>query len=201
MRVITGSARGRRLLELEGMETRPTTDRVKEGVFSALQFEIEGRRVLDLFAGTGQMGIECLSRGAAFAVFVDRRKDAAELVRKNLALTELADRGRVVNGDSMEFLAGTREGFDLVFLDPPYVSGLLEQALPRLTAPGFDILNPYGIIVAEHPADRVPPSPAHCRLQRTYRYGKIAVTIFRREGTDGNNEGSAHENSHLLRQL
>ena len=91
MRVITGSAGGRRLLELEGLETRPTTDRVKEGVFSALQFDIEGRRVLDLFAGTGQMGIECLSRGAAFAVFVDRRRDACEVVKKNLALTKLQD--------------------------------------------------------------------------------------------------------------
>ena len=88
MRVITGSARGRRLKELEGMETRPTTDRVKEGLFSALQFEIEGRRVLDLFAGTGQLGIECLSRGAAWAVFVDRRPDAVKLVKENLKLTE-----------------------------------------------------------------------------------------------------------------
>ena len=92
MRVITGSAGGRRLLELEGLETRPTTGRVKEGVFSALQFDVEGRRVLDLFAGTGQMGIECLSRGAASAVFVDRRKDAFALIKKNLALTGLQDR-------------------------------------------------------------------------------------------------------------
>ena len=111
MRVITGSAGGRRLLELEGLETRPTTDRVKEGVllsFSALQFDIEGRRVLDLFAGTGQMGIECLSRGAASAVFVDRRKDAFALVKKNLTLTNLQDRARVVHGDSLEFLADSR---------------------------------------------------------------------------------------------
>lgn len=184
MRVITGTARGRRLLELEGMETRPTTDRVKEGVFSALQFDIEGRRVLDLFAGTGQMGIECLSRGAASAVFVDRRKDAFELVKKNLALTGLSDRARVVNGDSLEFLKCTKESFDLVFLDPPYASGLQEQALERLAAPGFDILAPYGIIVAEHPADRILSVPASCRLRRTYRYGKIAVTLFRREGNE-----------------
>ena len=185
MRVITGTARGRRLLELEGLETRPTTDRVKEGVFSALQFDIEGRRVLDLFAGTGQMGIECLSRGAASAVFVDRRKDAFALVKKNLALTNLQDRARVVNGDALEFLSGTREAFDLVFLDPPYASGLLERALERLTAPGFDILAPYGIIVAEHPAEKaLPAPPPPCRRLRTYRYGKIAVTLFRREGNE-----------------
>ena len=105
MRVITGSARGRRLKELEGMETRPTTDRVKEGLFNVLQFDIEGRRVLDLFAGTGQLGIECLSRGAASAVFVDKRPDAVKLIRENLKLCDLTDRARVVAGDSMEFLS------------------------------------------------------------------------------------------------
>ena len=185
MRVITGSARGRRLLELEGMETRPTTGRVKEGVFSALQFDIEGRRVLDLFAGTGQMGIECLSRGAASAVFVDQRKDAFEVVKKNLALVNLQDRARVVHGDARDFVARTGERFDLVFLDPPYASGLLEEMLERVTAPGFDILNPYGIIVAEHPAEKSLPAlpPPFCLL-RTYRYGKIAVTLFRREGNE-----------------
>ena len=165
MRVITGSAGGRRLLELEGLETRPTTGRVKEGVFSALQFDVEGRR-------------------AASAVFVDRRKDAFALIKKNLALTGLQDRARVVHGDSLAFLAGAGESFDLVFLDPPYASGLLEQALERLAAPGFDILAPYGIIVAEHPADRRLDVPAGCRLRKTYRYGKIAVTLFRREGNE-----------------
>ena len=184
MRVITGSAGGRRLLELEGLETRPTTGRVKEGVFSALQFDIEGRRVLDLFAGTGQMGIECLSRGAASAVFVDRRKDAFALIKKNLALTDLQDRAQVVCGNARDFVARACGGFDLVFLDPPYASGLLEEMLERITAPGFDILGPYGIIVAEHPADRRLDVPAGCRLRKTYRYGKIAVTLFRREGNE-----------------
>ena len=187
MRVITGSARGRRLKELEGYETRPTTDRVKEGVFSALQFDIEGRHVLDLFAGTGQMGIECLSRGAASAVFVDRRRDAAALVRENLALTGLLDRARVIQGQALEVLERSGEKFDLVFLDPPYESGLLEEALARLT--GFDILNPHGIIVAEHPADRVlPPLAPPCRVHRTYRYGKIGLTLFRRGGNEENEE-------------
>ena len=121
------------------METRPTTDRVKEGLFSALQCDIEGRRVLDLFAGTGQLGIECLSRGAASAVFVDRREDAVRLVRENLTLTGLQDRARVVRGDSLEYLRTAGERFDLVLLDPPYQAGLLEPALALLT--GFDILN------------------------------------------------------------
>lgn len=187
MRVITGSARGRRLRELEGMETRPTTDRVKEGLFSALQGDIEGRRVLDLFAGTGQLGIECLSRGAAFAVFVDRREDAARLVEENLDLTGLRDRARVVRGDSLEFLRTSGEKFGLVFLDPPYQAGLLEPALELLT--GFDILDPHGIIVAEHPADRVLASPREpYRVRRTYRYGKIGLTLFRRGGSQENQE-------------
>lgn len=187
MRVITGSARGRRLKELEGTETRPTTDRVKEGLFSALQFEIEGRRVLDLFAGTGQLGIECLSRGAASAVFVDRRADAVKLIRENLATTGLSDRARVAAGDSMEFLKTQRETFDLILLDPPYADGLLEPVLSRIA--GFDILEPHGIIVAEHPADCVLPTlEAPYRVQRTYRYGKIGLTLYRRDGNEQNEE-------------
>ena len=187
MRVITGTARGRRLKELEGMETRPTTDRVKEGLFSAIQFEIEGRKVLDLFAGTGQLGIECLSRGAASAVFVDRRADAVKLIRENLKLTELADRARVVAGDSMEFLESLKERFDIVLLDPPYAAGLLEPAIAHLTA--FDILNPHGIIVAEHPAERsLQPPAAPYRVRRAYRYGKIAVTVICRDPDQENEE-------------
>ena len=187
MRVITGTARGRRLKELEGMETRPTTDRVKEGLFSAIQFEIEGRKVLDLFAGTGQLGIECLSRGAASAVFVDRRADAGKLIRENLKLTELADRARVVAGDSMEFLKSLKERFDIVLLDPPYAAGLLEPAIAHLTA--FDILNPHGIIVAEHPAERsLQPPAAPYRVRRAYRYGKIAVTVICRDPDQENEE-------------
>ena len=183
MRVITGSARGRRLKELEGMETRPTTDRVKEGMFSALQFDIEGRRVLDLFAGTGQLGIECLSRGAASAVFVDRRADAVKLIRENLKATDLQDRARVVAGDSMEFLKTLREPFDLIFLDPPYEAGLLEPAIAHIAK--FDILKPHGIIVAEHPVERLlPVLEAPYRIYRTYRYGKIGVTIYHRAGNE-----------------
>jgi 16S rRNA (guanine(966)-N(2))-methyltransferase RsmD len=187
MRVITGTARGRRLKELEGMETRPTTDRVKEGLFSALQFEIEGRRVLDLFAGTGQLGIEALSRGAAFATFVDRRADAVGLIRENLKLTGLSDRARVVSGDSMEFLKSSREKYDLVFLDPPYASGLLEPALAHIAR--FDILAPHGIIAAESPADRkLPALTPPYGVFRTYRYGKIGLALYRRAENRENEE-------------
>ena len=150
MRVITGTARGRRLKELQGMETRPTTDKVKESLFSIIQFDIEGRRVLDLFAGTGQLGIEALSRGAAEAVFVDRRPDAVRLVQENLALCGFTDRARVKSGDALAYLK-SGEKFDLIFLDPPYAADLLEQALTAIAS--FDICREHGIIVAESAAD------------------------------------------------
>ena len=199
MRVITGSARGRKLKELPGLDTRPTTDRVKEGLFSALQFDIEGRKVLDLFAGTGQLGIECLSRGAASAVFVERRKDAAALVRDNLKTTELTQRAKVVNGDSMEYLKTVREPFDIIFLDPPYADDLLEKAIAHIAR--FDILAPHGIMAAEHPADKTLPALAPpYRVQRTYRYGKIALTLYRRDANETSEEKN-YENCSLLRQL
>ena len=120
MRVITGSARGRRLGELKGMETRPTTDKVKESIFNCIQFDVEDARVLDLFAGTGQLGIEALSRGAKSALFVDKRADAVKLVRENLALCHLEENAQVICGDSLAAL-GTQSGrFDIIFLDPPY---------------------------------------------------------------------------------
>ena len=172
MRVITGTARGRRLKEPVGLETRPTADRVKEGIFSSIQFELEGRRVLDLFGGTGQMGIEALSRGAAHATFVDLRKEAVGIIRENLSLTGFSDRATVVQGDYLAFLTRCRETFDVIFLDPPYGSGMLEKALETITT--IDIVSENGIIVCENgstvgwPAVRAP-----YRLQKEYRYGKI----------------------------
>ena len=187
MRVIAGTAGGRRLKELEGMDTRPTTDKVKESMFNILQCDLEGRRVLDLFAGTGQLGIEALSRGAASAVFVERRGDAVRLIRENLPATGLAAQARVVPGDALEFLAGQREKFDIILLDPPYEAGLLEPVLERIA--GFDILSPHGIIVAEHPHDRVMPElPKPYVLYRTYRYGRIALTIWHRNGDERDEE-------------
>jgi len=183
MRVIAGTARGRRLKELEGMDTRPTTDKVKESMFNILQFDLEGRCVLDLFAGTGQLGIEALSRGAEHAVFVERRADAVRLIRENLKAAEFTEQARVVQGDAMEFLTGLRERFDIILLDPPYEAGLLEPALERIA--GFDILTPHGIIVAEHPLGRpMPELPAPYVLYRSYRYGKIALTIWHRAGDE-----------------
>ena len=180
--MITGSARGRRLKELEGMETRPTTDRVKEGLFSIIQFDIEGRRVLDLFAGTGQLGIEALSRGAESCVFVDQRRDAVTLIKENLALCELSDRAHIRQGDSLTYLK-SGEKFDLIFLDPPYGSGLLQQAISAITM--FDICRSHGIIVAESDVDTVLPAvEAPYFLYREYRYGKIKLTVYHRSGNE-----------------
>lgn len=182
MRVISGVARGRRLKELQGMDTRPTTDKVKESLFNIIQFEIEGRRVLDLFGGTGQLGIEALSRGAEHCTFVDLRREAAGLIRENLKTTGLGDRARVVQGDSLAFLSSCGEKFDVILLDPPYQTQLLERAMEAVAA--FDILREHGIMVCESARDKQLPALAHPYEQgREYRYGKIKLTVYRRTGS------------------
>lgn len=182
MRVITGSARGRRLKELEGMETRPTTGKVKESIFSIIQFDIEGRRVLDLFAGTGQLGIEALSRGARECVFIDQRNDAVKLIRENLAACGLEENAIVRSGDGMTYLK-SGEKFDIIFLDPPYASGLLNAALERIAA--FDICRGHGIIVAESAAEaELPMLAPPYSLYRQYRYGKIKLSVYHRSGNE-----------------
>ena len=182
MRVITGKARGIQLKTPQGMLTRPTADRVKEALFSIIRFDVANARVLDLFGGTGQLGIEALSRGASEVVFVDKSAAALKLIRENLELCGLSDRARVRNGDSLAYLR-SGEKFDLIFLDPPYASGLLEQALSDIA--GFDICREHGIIMAESPADAVLPAlEAPYRLYREYRYGKIKLTVYHRQGSE-----------------
>lgn len=180
MRVITGTARGRKLNTLQGMAVRPTADRVKEALFSILQFELEGRRILDLFAGSGQLGIEALSRGARAATFVDSDKEAFAVTMENLKLTALSQQAQVLHTDALHFLDASRETFDILFLDPPYGSGLLQTALPkavRLMAPG-------GVLVCEHAQEEVLPQEVPpFSISRQYRYGKVWLTLYRREGS------------------
>ena len=174
MRVITGTARGVPLKAPKGMDTRPTMDQVKEGIFSAIQFEVEGRRALDLFAGSGQLGIEALSRGARSAVFVDESRAAVQLVRANLALCRL--QGDVVQGESLGYLRTCGKS-DLIFLDPPYDTGLLDKALENVVQ--FDILAEGGIIVCESRREKVLPqlrAPYHLLTERNY--GKIKLTLY-----------------------
>lgn len=183
MRVVSGSARGRRLKELQGMETRPTTDKVKESLFNVIQFDIPGRKVLDLFGGTGQLGIEALSRGAAHCTFIDQRRDAAALIRENLKLCRLEENAKVIQGDSLAFLSSCREKFDVIFLDPPYHTDLMDRALELVTK--IDILSEHGIIICETMADRqLPPMEAPYEWGKDYRYGQIKLTIGRRQGSD-----------------
>ena len=179
MRVITGSARGVRLQAPKGMDTRPTLDQVKEGIFSAIQFEVEGRRVLDLFAGSGQMGIEALSRGAKSAVFVDMRQDARAVVRSNLEKTRLTPNAQVLRSDYMSYLSHCRETFDLIFLDPPYAEIFLENALKSISE--IDILSECGILICERPAEKTLPALIGClHVSREYRYGRVAVSLYRK---------------------
>ena len=176
MRVITGTARGRRLLTLEGEDVRPTTDRVKEAVFSVIQFETEGRRFLDLFAGSGQMGIEALSRGAKQAYFIDSAKKSVEVVKRNLKTTGLSDNARVLQTDFRSFLSAGGARFDIAFLDPPYRAGLLQDALP-LTA---GVMKDTGVIIAENPLDEpLAEKYGDFVLDRQYRYGKIRISTYR----------------------
>ena len=175
MRVITGTARGRKLNEPQGMDIRPTTDMVKEAIFNIVQFDVEGRRVLDLFAGTGQLGIEALSRGAKSCTFIDSSRTSAELCRSNLDKCGL--NGIVRQTDALSFLAGCGQ-FDLIFVDPPYMSGLYDEVLRRINE--FDILSEGGIIVCES-ARETELLSIDGLDRREYRYGKVKLTVYRRQ--------------------
>lgn len=180
MRVITGKARGVVLKTPEGMATRPTADRVKEALFNIIQFEVPAAKVLDLFGGTGQLGIEALSREAKSAVFVDEREEACRLIRENLKRTKLEPFGRVVRSDYLAFLKSCRDKFNIILLDPPYAEVFLENALKMITE--IDILETGGIIVAERPLGKDLPwdFPGYTR-SRDYKYGKTLITVYRKQ--------------------
>ena len=180
MRVIAGTARSVPLKAREGLDTRPTTDRVKEAIFNIIQFEIEGRSVLDLFGGSGQMAIEALSRGAKDAVILDQSPEAIAIIRENLSRTRLADRAQVVRGDYLAYLNACKRQFHLIFLDPPYAEKFLEIAIQRISE--IDILKSGGIIVSERPAGKPLEAEYPGMLRsRDYRYGKTVITLFRKE--------------------
>jgi len=136
MRVITGSCRGKKLKTLESLDTRPTTDMVKEAVFSIIQFDVPASSVLDLFAGSGQMGIEALSRGASHCVFVDSNPEAVAIVKDNVDSCGFNKESRVLCMDSLEYFKVAKAGLDIVFIDPPYrmkMSLSLEKATADLS--------------------------------------------------------------------
>lgn len=176
MRVITGEAKGRRLETLEGVDVRPTTDKVKEAIFSGIQFDIPGRSFLDLFAGSGQMGIEAISRGAKDATFVDSSRKAVEVVRKNLSNVGFYNRAKVVHSDGLSFLGTNTQEYDIVFLDPPYEKGILQEVLPIVA----EKIKKTGIIIAEsNENDNILHNYGEFVLDRQRRYGKIRVSVYR----------------------
>ena len=180
MRVISGKARGTVLKSPDGLLTRPTADRVKEALFSIIQFEIPASRVLDLFGGTGQLGIEAISRGAKSAVFVDKSSAACKLIRENLSKANMSDQAQVVCADYEGFLMQCKEKFDFIFLDPPYAEEFLENSLKIITE--IDILQSGGIIVAERPLEKelLFEAPGYIR-SKDYKYGKTLLTLYRKE--------------------
>lgn len=179
MRVITGSARGARLEAPEGMDVRPTTDKVKESIFNIIQFDVPDARVLDLFAGSGQLGIEALSRGAESAVFVDNSERSLKFVRGNLTKTRLQDRAVVRKAEARQFLSMTRDSFDIALLDPPYRKQIVNTVLPLLEPKMSD----DGLIVCETASEEeLPAELERFAIAKEYRYGKIKLTVYRRKG-------------------
>ena len=180
MRVITGIARGRKLVAPEGMDVRPTADKVKEGIFSAVQFELEGARVLDLFAGSGQMGIEALSRGASYGVFVDQSAEAVKVIKANLKKVKFDQKATVLQSDYLRYLSSCSEKFDIIFLDPPYAQSHLENALQKISE--IDILSEGGIIICESRREtQLPEMRAPYRKRKEYHYGKVKLCLYCKE--------------------
>ncbi len=177
MRVITGTAKGRRLKTLKGTDlVRPTSDRVKEAIFSIIQFDLPGSMVLDLFAGSGQLGIEALSRGAALCVFTDSNKTAQDVIKENLKTTGLFAKSRVVGTEAAAFLAGSKDRFDIALLDPPYHQGLIPAVLPALVQKMSD----RGIIVCEHAlGEQLPENCEPFYLAKQHKFGKIMLSVYR----------------------
>ncbi len=178
MRVITGSARGRRLETLAGdAVTRPTTESVKEALFSMIQFELEDRKVLDLFAGSGQLGIEALSRGARYCVFVENNKSAKKVVESNISHCGFTDVSQVVLSDAVSYLS-RKENFDIVFLDPPYQKGFIPKCMESLA----NSVSEDGLVICETSRDEsLPEKIGPFTVDRERNYGKTKLTLYRKD--------------------
>ena len=178
MRVKTGIARGRRLETLNGEDvTRPTTESVKEALFSMIQFELEDKKVLDLFAGSGQLGIEALSRGARVCTFVENNRQALNVVQNNLSHCKLDDKANVVFSDAQTFLM-RKNNFDIALLDPPYNKGLIEKTLPSL----IPMMSDDGVIVCETSFNEDLPEKINGWFaERVRKHGKTKITLYRKE--------------------
>lgn len=171
---------GRKLIAPDGFDVRPTTDKVKESVFNIIQFEIEGRRMLDLFAGSGQMGIEALSRGAEHVVFVDNSRKSLDAVRQNVSAVGFTDRATVIYGDSLDYLRRCGQKFGIVFLDPPYHNGLIPRVFELLP----DLLERGAVVICETKSDEaLPDGFGGFTAVKTYKYSSIKITLYRNKNT------------------
>ncbi len=178
MRVISGSARGKKLITSEGLDVRPTLDRVKESVFNMIAFDVPDACVLDLFSGSGALGIEALSRGAKECTFVDKSAQSISITRKNLEATRLLDMAYVLNADSIEFIKNTDKKFDIIFIDPPYESDLYTKSLSAIKEAG--ILNDDGFIVLEYDTEITPDfSISGFELIKEKKYGRVKILIMK----------------------
>ena len=188
MRIITGTAKGKKLVSLEGEATRPTSERIKEAVFSSIQFDVEGRRVLDLFAGSGQMGLEALSRGAEKATFIDLSREAMEIVKQNVKITGFTDKCHYLVSDWRNYIrkASGREQYDLVFVDPPYAMECCADAANYLAEKSLII--PGTIVVLESGEEEIDPTDERLsgyRVIKSTHYGKKTfVNILFYEGRE-----------------
>lgn len=188
MRIITGSAKGKKLVSLEGDATRPTSERIKEAVFSSIQFDVEGRRVLDLFAGSGQMGLEALSRGAEKVTFIDLSREAMEIVKQNAKTTGFFDKSHFLVSDWKNYIrkASGREQFDLVFVDPPYAMECCADAAAYLAK--TELIIPGAIVVLESGEEEIKlddPRLSGYKVIKSTHYGKKTfVNILFYEGRE-----------------
>lgn len=182
MRVITGEARGKKLIAPAGLNVRPTSDMVKEAVFSIIQFDVAAANVLDLFSGTGQLGIEALSRGAKSCVFVDQSSESIAVTRKNVELCGFLSRASILNMSAEAYLSSARKGINIALLDPPYGKGLIMLILPKLER----ILTSRAKVICEHESTLcLPDTVGGLKTVKRYRYGKIALTLLKPIDNDG----------------
>lgn len=177
MRVISGWARGKKLQEINDPDVRPTTDRVKESLFNIIQFELIGASFLDLFGGTGQIGIEALSRGASNVFIVDNKKESLRIIRKNVLNLSSSSNINIIDSDAVNFIKNTSLKFDIIFLDPPYNSGILELIFPYIDK----IMNDKGIVITETNLDNaLLNSNGSLKFKKSYKYGKISINLYGR---------------------
>jgi len=190
MRIITGTARGVRLETLEGLDTRPTGEKVKEAIFSMIQFEIEGRRVLDIFSGSGQLALEALSRGAESAVMIDASKDAAAVIRRNAVKAKMISNSKVIVSDHKTALRGLEgQKFQLIFADPPYAERLIPDTVDRVLRHG--LLSDGGIMICES-EEKEPYLRPELTVRKHNKYGRSYITVYEKNATEiaeNNKEG------------